>query len=110
MKHLTKIMFVFGDIREDEELITKWNEFVTEKVMKSKHWPVQFDTWDPEGVDWGYMSMSSPVRATDITDAGSINFVNKNGFTAGTTPRGRLRFEAVNPDSIPSEILSPHTT
>lgn len=96
-------MLYFGDVRQHHPNLAKAMDIYTRKVlMRDEKWPQDFDNWDPEGSDWGWISSS---RSATVP-ARIQNLMIKHGFRPSQTPWGEPRYNLTAEYQIPKMLNS----
>jgi hypothetical protein len=100
-------MISFGYTRLDPNVTGAWNSFITTKLMKHPQWIHKYDTWTPEGQDWGWMTIGDPEAALTGEERWQLlQMMCRNGFKDnGSTASGNLWLIARDSTRVPNECV-----
>lgn len=95
-----KFMICFGDVRQNPAKLRLWQTFMKELLATDMWKATNYDKWDPEGGDWGWISSSSSTG--DVMQAMLV--LKELGFSQSSCPWDRLtlRFDAGLENEPPS--------
>jgi SH3 domain len=83
-------MLNFGDVRLQHPNTGKaLDTYVRQVLMQDEEWPKDFNKWDPEGTDWGWISSSH----TATVPARMQGLMKKHGFIHSRTGWGETCYD-----------------
>lgn len=88
--------------RFDLNMAITLDNYVRKRLMKDTDWPSNFDTWNSEGCDWGWLTQSQPGATPTHLPA----LMAKHGFEGGKTHWGEERYEFTPSHALPQNLPS----